>query len=539
MTEGASGARPVPFAWSAGVGAAALLAYLWLAPAVPGAGDSGEFALVLALNGVAHPTGYPLYTLFGHPFVVALHGLGRGGVSWVVAANAWSAIGGGVAIALMHAFAARWIAPGAPLSRRARAVLALLPVSLFAFNPAWTAETTVAEVHAWHVAWVMGAALAFLGLARADAEGGAWAKRLGPAAAWGFLCGVGLAHHATAVLVAFPLSLALIAGRARTRTLTWAATAVAAAAALVPLSSYGLIYLKALHPGLAVWAHLEPTWPSWLAHVTGAQYGGFLGRFHPSPLQAKSLAPYVYPFVFPWLPLLVLVVLRARSRAERLIGLGLCGAVALQILFVLGYGVPDPSSYFLPAMAINLCAMAPLGAGLALEGLRTRRLALLAGAALAVLALALAGPWIEAGRFRRLGLTALERRVRDTWASVPFERGAVLWGDDMFHRLHAYQLLDGEKPGVLVVNPVELIGGPARSRFIAQRGFDPLEGVTVPAALATRPDPEGAEFQRFLVEVGRRIEAGTSLPVARFDLRRRTAFLIDQAAPRTGVAPRP
>ena len=535
--QAASGARPVPASWSAAVGAAALLAYLWLAPAVPGAGDSGEFALVLAMNGVAHPTGYPLYTLFGHLFVGALRALGPGAVGWAVAANAWSAVGGGLAIALMHAFAARWIAPAAPLSRRARALIALLPVALFALNPAWTSETTVAEVHAWHVAWVMGVALAFVGFARSSEDGGAsWAQGLGRAAAWGFLCGVGLAHHATAVLVAFPLSLALLAGRARARTLAWVQVAVAVAAALVPLSSYALVYLKAFHPSLAVWAHLEPTWPSWLAHVTGAQYGGFLGRFRPSPLQARSLAPYVYPFVFPWLPLLVLVVLRAGAGAERLIGLGLCGAAALQVSFVLGYGVPDPSSYFLPAMAIGLCAMAPLGGGLVLEGARIRRLGRIAGAALALLALALAGPWIEASRFRRAGLTALERRVRQTWESVPFERGVVVWGDDMFHRLHAYQLLGGEKPEVLVVNPVELLGGTARRRFIARLGFDPLEGVAIPARLATRPDPDGPEFQAFMAAVGRRIEAGTGLPAARFDLKRRAAVLV---SPEAGGAPRP
>ncbi|TMQ53662.1 MAG: DUF2723 domain-containing protein [Candidatus Eisenbacteria bacterium] len=73
---------------SAALGAAFFAIYLLLAPAVPGDKDSGEFTLVLATNGVAHPTGYPLFTIFGHGFVRIAHALGA---SWAYAANAWSA----------------------------------------------------------------------------------------------------------------------------------------------------------------------------------------------------------------------------------------------------------------------------------------------------------------------------------------------------------------------------------------------------------------------------------------------------------------
>ena len=80
-----SGDRSLPVAWSMAVGFVALLVYIWLAPRVPGAGDSSEFMLVLAVDGVAHPPGYPLYTLLGHLFVVTAHALGAG---WAFAANA-------------------------------------------------------------------------------------------------------------------------------------------------------------------------------------------------------------------------------------------------------------------------------------------------------------------------------------------------------------------------------------------------------------------------------------------------------------------
>ena len=54
----------------------AFAVYAWLTPPVSGMGDASELTLVLATNGVPHPTGYPLYVALGHPFVTVLHGLG-------------------------------------------------------------------------------------------------------------------------------------------------------------------------------------------------------------------------------------------------------------------------------------------------------------------------------------------------------------------------------------------------------------------------------------------------------------------------------
>src|SRR5204863_5781393 len=128
--------------WVIGAALVALTIYLMHAPPVAGDKDSAEFTLVLALRGVSHPTGYPLYTLIGHGFVTALHALGA---SWAFAANAWSASGGAVAVGLMVRLAGAL----APRSRMAW-VVALLPALAFAFDPVWTVETELAEVNSWH-----------------------------------------------------------------------------------------------------------------------------------------------------------------------------------------------------------------------------------------------------------------------------------------------------------------------------------------------------------------------------------------------------
>jgi hypothetical protein len=129
-------------AWtSLAVGVAFLAAYVIWTPQASGDKDSSEFTAVLATLGLAHPTGCPIYTLLGHAFVRALHGLGGG---WAWAANVWSAVGGAVAMGLWHAFSAR-------LLRREgigpwhSAAVALLPTAALGLNPVWTAETTLAE----------------------------------------------------------------------------------------------------------------------------------------------------------------------------------------------------------------------------------------------------------------------------------------------------------------------------------------------------------------------------------------------------------
>jgi hypothetical protein len=77
---------------------------------------------------------------------VLLH---RCGAGFVFAANAWAAVGGGVAMLLLHRLALRPLPARGDLSRRERFLLAALPVLVLGFNPVWMVECTVVEVHSW------------------------------------------------------------------------------------------------------------------------------------------------------------------------------------------------------------------------------------------------------------------------------------------------------------------------------------------------------------------------------------------------------
>lgn len=477
--------RGVPRWWSAAVALLAFLLYLALCPPVSGDKDSAEFTIVLALPGVAHPTGYPLFTLFGHAWVTVVHALGA---TWAWAANAWTALGGAVAIYFLQRFALALIA-AERLSRRARFGLSTLPVLAFALNPTWTYETTLAEVNAWHVAWALGAATLYLLLARKEKPD------LRDTAVWGFVCGIGAAHHATSVFVVVPLSGALI-GRFM-RTLTPAHVLAAVLAACVPLASYAYIPWRAAQEGAHAWPMLRPGWAGLIDHVTGRQYAGRLGSFTPARQQLELLEWYVWPFLFPGLVLLVVHARRARDYA-------IAGSAILGTLYAFSYGVPDPSSYFLQPLAFALAAVpALLAPGLARGRRPARVLAWALGGLFGVLAFA----WFGFGAIRSTNMLEFDGVVTSMWRSIPYDRAWVFWNDDMYYKLVERQVLAHEKPGIIVLDASVLEDPEARRKLAARTGIDPV------------PYPEAARVEE---EVNRL----SGLPVIDFDPLKRSVQLL-------------
>lgn len=489
-------AADVPASWSAGVGFAALALCLALAPAFPGDGDAGEFTLALALRGVPHPTGYPLYVLLGHGWVAALHALGAG---WAWAANAWSAAGAGVAVGLLHALAARLLPDVPGLQARGRAAVAGVAAALLSLDAAFLREATVAEVSSWQLAALLALALAALAVLRgaAPADGSGLARR---AFVFGLAAGAALAHHATSVFFVVPLAAAAAFACTRARRLRPALALAALGGALLPLLSHAHTVFRAWHPAAFQWPLLEPSAASVLEHVSGRVFAVYLGGFAPRPGEAALLAAAIAPLAVPGLALAGLAVARERLAGRGLLLGALLAGALLQSGFVFAYGVPDGVPYLLPVLAVGLLGLAAAGAPLA------PRLAN-AGALVALaLALAVHGAfglaWLDA-HHRSIGLVA--RTIHERWRALPFERGIVLWNSDHYTHLVIHALLEGEKRGVVVDNPATLTWPAARSAFLARTGIDPLAG------LALRDDSE-------LVLVAPNVARRSSLPVVDFAL---------------------
>ena len=96
--------------------------------------DSLEFQVVLPTLGIAHPSGYPLYTLLGKLFTLLLPIYDPAG-----RANLLSALCAGAALSVLYLLAQK------VAGNRAAAATA---TALFALSPAWWSQATIAEVYA-------------------------------------------------------------------------------------------------------------------------------------------------------------------------------------------------------------------------------------------------------------------------------------------------------------------------------------------------------------------------------------------------------
>jgi hypothetical protein len=491
---------------------ACLAGWLLLAPPVPGDGDSAEITVALAQAGLAHPTGYPLYTLLGHAFATLLRALGA---SWPWAANAWSALGGALAVYLLQRLALALLPPNALPDRRVRALLALLPVGLVVLDPAWVHETTLAEVYSWHVAWMLGTALLFVRVLHALDADVAPRRLAGAAALWGLLCGVGAAHHATSLLVSAPLSIVLLSALAAARRLRPALVAIALPAACAPLLSYAFVGWRIAYPAEFQWPAVLPGLAGFVQHVTGSQYRMNLGSFAPTAEQQRLLARAVYPLLAPALACAAFGAWRAPRGAVRLARRALLGAALLGCAWTLSYGVPDPAAYFLGPLLLALAlATATLGAlAGATHGVRVAWRA--AGVAAAAGCIVLAAPWLAEARALRAVHVEYEALVHRLWASIPPGPAIVFWSDDMYPRLQLY-LLEGERPGTTVWNSTLIYSPGTRAAFARRYGFDPAEGIRF------APREVGAANREALRDEGARavearVNARTALPVIHFD----------------------
>lgn len=485
---------PATLPWALGAGIAALALYLALAPGTVGDGDAGEFTLVLAVGGVPHPPGYPLYSLAGHGWVSLLHALGA---SWARAASAWSALGGAVAVALFVALGMRLATGRADAAGRAAATLAAC--ALFALHPVWLREAMVAEVNTWNLALTAMLCLAAFAMRRGLGDAAKAPRAARGAALWGLLCGVALSHRVTQAFFALPLTVMLLAALPRgerTRPAVWFGFLGGLA---LPYLAYGFVAWRAAHPAPAQWPLLAPGWEGLLAHMRGEVFVFYLGGFAPTPDQRALLDATVYPLLVPGLLLLVWTMFRARERAARAFAGTLFAAAAIQSAFALQYGVPDPLVYFLPAIMAGLLALAER---LSVAARRLPGPGVLAPAAALVAMVALL--WLPRGWTLRAHLAAVDRTIRAKWESIPFERGVVLWTGDYYVRLRAYQVLEHEKPGVHVDSPAMLTWERPRRAFRRAVGVDPLAGL----ALETDAD---------LPRIGPNVARQTGLPVIDFE----------------------
>jgi hypothetical protein len=419
-----------------GCGVGAFLLYGATACRTVFVGDGGELIAAADGWGVAHPPGYPLWTLLAK--LALLLPLGEPAFR----TNLLSALLGALACALAAHLARRWT-DGSVV---AGIVAGIVAAALLATGRTFWSASTVTEVYTAHVLL----ALAILWAAdrvRAAEDRAALRRAV---AVLGAFSGLALAHHPTVVLV-LPAA-AVLAWRVRDKGRkarggpaagagAWLAAAGLAIA--IPALAYGSLLLRARAAPEATWNHFT-TGREWWAHVTAAAYRPFdLGWG--ALLDGDRIALVLGSLARDLGPAGVLLAIAGAVAAVPRIRAALLLLLALHAGFALRYGTEDVEVNLLAAVAAA-ALLAGIGAAPVLAPLPERWRAA-AGAALVVVALV-----PGALRFRAMDLRATTLAAdygRDVLASVPSGGVLVADGDNAFVLQYLVRVL-GERPDLAI-----------------------------------------------------------------------------------------
>lgn len=345
-----SSRRPVVIA-AALFGGALTLYWVTLAPSVAVLfDDSLEFQLIAYELGIAHPTGYPLFTLLGWLFTR----LPIGDVAYRV--NLMSAVFGAATVSLTYLLGRAVVpepaaadADSHPWPVEAGAILGAVALTV---SPVLWSQATLAEVYTLNAAIVAAILLGLLRLTQparplppvsedstGEPDGRTDLSRQLLFVAG--LLGLGLAHHRTVLLVVPAVAFALWHVRGR-----WSVRPALLLAFAAPLLFYLYIPWRG-HVGSLDGTYVNSL-DGFVRHVTASGYGTF---FLDNPLAvARTPSLYFNLFVeqFGWLGLLTglggLVVLCRRGHGAAVTVI----AFVTYGLFNLFYQVADIEVFFIP-----------------------------------------------------------------------------------------------------------------------------------------------------------------------------------------------
>ncbi|HCA81138.1 MAG TPA: hypothetical protein DEP53_15515, partial [Bacteroidetes bacterium] len=303
--------------------------------------DAGELAAVACVMGIAHPTGYPLFTLTAH----LAHWFSFGG-NQIVVLNGFSALvvalGVGVFSRVTLVLGKLAKVRDRFLSRSASGLASLV----LAFSTTVWAQSAAIEVYGLHILLTLLTILQLLKSYEADPGGDGEIPRSLLAAA--FLLGLSFANHLTTLLLV-PAALTLYvrqygAGRG----------ALKRAVKLLPLFLSGLsVYL---YLPLRAHALLPVQWgyPAdverlfW--HISGKQYRNWMFSGFESAAKQFSYFAGHFSSEFHWLVIAILVYgLLRLYRAEKTLFWFFVTAFVGCVLYSINYDIYDIDSYFLLA----------------------------------------------------------------------------------------------------------------------------------------------------------------------------------------------
>ena len=317
------------------------IAVLYLLTVAPGVQytDSGELAAACATFGVAHPTGYPLFTLLGHVWTL---------LPWsspVFGLNILAALLVAKGVALTYMVARTLSARVLPqLDTRAHEVAAAGTALLLGCSATVWAQATSIEVYALN--FVLLAATLLATLKSTTEQHHRWTMLAG------LLYGMMLTNHLSSIALVPGLVALWFSGDqpASTRARGWKHLLFPAIAAL---ALYAMLPLRSAQEPPINWGMVHRDLHAFLYHVKGKQFGVWLYESKAAFNANVRLFWNLLTSQMLWIGLAPMAIgIVTLLRQSRVMGLALLTVVIGNLAISLGYGIPDIDAYFIPSLAV-------------------------------------------------------------------------------------------------------------------------------------------------------------------------------------------
>jgi len=307
--------------------------------------DTLEFQLVGPTFGVAHPTGYPLYTLLGGLWSRVLFPVGN----WAWRMNLFSALAAATTVALVFFLTLEIVKQIVPHTEQSpqRITPGVIAALAFGLGPIWWSQATIAEVYPLHNLLVVLVLLQSLQLVNTDVSTPRKVRRVTLLA---FTIGLGVSHHRTIVLL-LPGIVCLLAGqgwiwRPSRYWLRWAM------AIFVPLLLYLYLPVRAAMGVQDLNGSYVNNWDGFWHHVFALGYSGFFAETALTRILSMGEWIQLWLQQFGAIGLILGLIGIGWSGwigQRRRLWFGLLIILLINIGFVSVYRVGDPEVFMLPA----------------------------------------------------------------------------------------------------------------------------------------------------------------------------------------------
>ncbi len=344
----------------------------FLVTLAPGVGfiDAGELAAVAHTFGIAHPTGYPLFTLVAGiwarvPFgdgilrLNILAALLTAAAAGTLMSTLWTMLGitpEAAPRAVRRSAAQKGRGQNAqkapkrrPLSELERLALAAFGASTIAFSRTFWSTGLSIEVYSLHLLCIAIVLRLYVTLMfAADAENGAWRRRW---FVFALMTGLAFTNHMTTVLLA-PAFLVLFFQRFGFTPAAWKRIGWAVPAFLVGLLPYLFLPLRAAAAPYYNWGN-PVDWTRFVWHITGKQFQVWMFSGTEAMKQQLGVFFSTFPAEFGFIPVIVIVIGIFTTFAHgRRLGALLLLLFVTCVAYAVNYNINDIESYFLLAYIV-------------------------------------------------------------------------------------------------------------------------------------------------------------------------------------------